>query len=691
MPLDYAPHRRSGKEARHRASLLLERVGLSGRSDHEPSQMSGGQQQRVAIARSLVNHPSLVLVDEPTGNLDSHTSDEILRMFQELNKEGITVILVTHDSKVAAYAHRTIRIADGLIEDDQTHDPHRDEQPIFRAHFGWASVASSFVEGGNGAMVFTAATKIPLVTHDLKLAGYTRWAAGIVDGFSIERVSDGDGVAPHRIDGGDLAAKSTHWMDDAPSIVFGGDGVDTLAGWNSSPIEVEAGDTAVGSGVAASAILSVADEEQRGEDPAAAGAAQAKLFSGETESNSRWTDTGIAGGNHSGLAGGNHSGLAGGNHSGLVGGNHSGLAGGNHSGLAGGNHSGEVSGNHNGRANLNRTQEIPSGDAGPKSPAFLRLSLFPPTVCTAMGALRRNKMRSALTALGVIIGVGAVIAMTEIGEGSKIAIQRTIATMGANMVLVIPGAAMTGGVSSGAGTVQTLKPQDTMEILRQCPAVSDVAPFVWARTQLIYGRRNWVPQTMAGTTPSYFAVRDWEVEEGEAFTDHDVTIGSEVCLIGQTVKRELFQDESPVGKDIRVRNVTFKVIGVFSAKGANMWGSDQDDILVAPWTTIKFRVNSSGAASTTVLSTALIAASAVNTLNVLYPGGEPLYPSPSALEVADTPQPVRLINVDSILVKAASPDEIPEAISEIEGLLRERHHLPPDRDNDFDTRNMSKT
>ena len=120
MPLDYAPRRPAGGEAARLAKVLLDRVGLADRTEHEPSQMSGGQQQRVAIARSLVNRPALVLADEPTGNLDSHTSVEILRMFQQLNAEGITVILVTHDPKVAAYAHRTIRIADGRVEGDET-------------------------------------------------------------------------------------------------------------------------------------------------------------------------------------------------------------------------------------------------------------------------------------------------------------------------------------------------------------------------------------------------------------------------------------------------------------------------------------------------------------------------------------------------------------------------------------------
>ena len=123
MPLDYSLHRRSSMEARSMAQTLLNRVGLADRVHHEPSQMSGGQQQRVAIGRSLINHPALLLADEPTGNLDSHTSIEILRMFQQLNAEGITVVLVTHDPKVAAYAHRTINIVDGKVEGEEINRP----------------------------------------------------------------------------------------------------------------------------------------------------------------------------------------------------------------------------------------------------------------------------------------------------------------------------------------------------------------------------------------------------------------------------------------------------------------------------------------------------------------------------------------------------------------------------------------
>ena len=147
MPLDYSPTRPHGSVLRQWGSALLERVGLADRAEHEPSQMSGGQQQRVAIARSLVNRPRLLLADEPTGNLDSHTSVEILRMFQQLNAEGITVILVTHDPKVAAYAHRTIRISDGLIEGDESHTPNG-RRGVCRPRFDRRVRSDRYGDGG---------------------------------------------------------------------------------------------------------------------------------------------------------------------------------------------------------------------------------------------------------------------------------------------------------------------------------------------------------------------------------------------------------------------------------------------------------------------------------------------------------------------------------------------------------------
>ena len=472
MPLDYALHRLPSGEARRLAKLLLERVGLADRLNHESSQMSGGQQQRVAIARALVNRPVLVLADEPTGNLDSHTSVEILRMFQQLNAEGITVILVTHDPHVAAYAHRTIHIRDGQIED-------------------------------NG-------------------------------------------------------------------------------------------------------------EPPRNSPAVAATAHPAALY----------------------------------------------------------------------------------GDASPPLRHRFPAVILPRTLQTALHALRRNRLRSALTALGVIIGVSAVIAMMEIGEGSKAAIQATIASMGANTVMIHSGASASGGVSQGMGSAVTLSPQDADEILRQCPSVAQVAPLVRARGQIIYGNRNWIPLQISGTTPSFLVVRDWDdFSEGEMFTEHDVRTASQVCVIGETLRRELFQDASPVGHEIRIQNVSFRIIGVLSRKGANMMGTDQDDIVLAPWTTLKYRVSGTVLASTASSNSASSggATSQVNTLSKLYPGSTPLFSVRSANQLVNTPQPVRFANVDHIYAKAASHQEIREAMDEITALLRERHRIRPDQPEDFHVTDMTET
>jgi ABC-type antimicrobial peptide transport system permease subunit len=180
---------------------------------------------------------------------------------------------------------------------------------------------------------------------------------------------------------------------------------------------------------------------------------------------------------------------------------------------------------------------------------------------TAVRALRRNVMRAALTTLGIVIGVAAVIAMMEIGNGSSLAIQRTIATMGAFNLLVFPGDRPAGGVSSGAGSSMNLTPLDAQAVLTECPSVSAAAPVVWARTQAVYGNRNWVPDNISGTTPAYLQVRDWtEMAEGESFTDRDVRNASKVCLVGQTIVRELFGGVSPLGKEIRLQRFASKTL-----------------------------------------------------------------------------------------------------------------------------------
>ncbi|HEY4233393.1 MAG TPA: ABC transporter permease [Lacipirellulaceae bacterium] len=559
MPLDYGLTAVSPAKAAERASELLTRVGLGHRLDHLSSQMSGGQQQRVAIARSLINRPALLLADEPTGNLDSHTSVEILQMFRELNATGITVLLVTHDQDVASYADRVIHIVDGVIDSDTK----TDGAGSGRAHIAHGSGNSN----GNGGI-------------------------GNGNGHSNGNGYGNGHVSPAKVAGAAVASRQL-----------------------------------VGAGVQ-TALLT--------DDPALWPAAEA---SPDASANFEATTVRPAPPQH--------------------------------------------------RA---RPRRVVS--------SFVA-ALFPPTVRTAANALRRNKMRSALTTIGIIIGVGAVIAMVEIGQGSKTALMQTMATMGANNLIVQSGAAASGGVSWGVGSQKTLTPGDCDEIAKQCENVSAVAPMIQIRGQVVRNNKNWTPMTILGTTPDYLVVRDWNsMESGDMFTDQDVRGNVKDCVIGTTIARELFDEgESPIGKDIRVQNVALRVVGVLSKKGANMMGMDQDDIVLAPWTTIKFRVsgnNTGGSSGGTTASSAAAGASistTTKTLNDLYPGTPgttALYPQQSSTQTTNSPQRVMFINVDQILAKAGTAETIPTAINEITSLLHERHHIRADQSDDFNLRDMSE-
>src|SRR4051794_15576127 len=214
----------------------------------------------------------------------------------------------------------------------------------------------------------------------------------------------------------------------------------------------------------------------------------------------------------------------------------------------------------------------------------------------AISALGRNIMRSALTTLGIVIGVGAVIAMVEIGQGSKAAVAQTIQSMGSNNLLIQPGTASSGGVSFGSGSVMTLIPGDADAILQECrPAVDSAALVVRARTQVVFGNKNWVPLYIYGTTPSFLDVREWALASGRRFTDQEVNAGADVCMVGQTLVRELFNNGPVLGQIVRINNHPMTVVGTLTRKGANMMGVDQDDIVLAPWRTIKFKVSGQSA------------------------------------------------------------------------------------------------
>ena len=314
------------------------------------------------------------------------------------------------------------------------------------------------------------------------------------------------------------------------------------------------------------------------------------------------------------------------------------------------------------------------------------------TFQTATRALRRNVMRSALTCIGIVIGIAAVIAMMEIGNGINTLNQQKIASLGANSLNIQPGSAATGGISFGAGSSMTLTPQDCDAIIRECSTLRGAAPQVGTNATIVYGNKNYVPQRITGTTPAYLDVREWEVDEGSCFTDQDVRNSSKVCLIGKTIERELFGDEECLGKELRLGAVNMKILGVMAKKGANMWGQDQDDVVICPWTTIKYRVSNKTSSSTASAAAASAGIStAVNTLNNIYPStAVQLFPVQSEVQQADTPQPVHFANINNIMAAADTTGDIPAAIAQITQVLRERHHLREDQPDDFQIMDMTE-
>jgi putative ABC transport system permease protein len=211
------------------------------------------------------------------------------------------------------------------------------------------------------------------------------------------------------------------------------------------------------------------------------------------------------------------------------------------------------------------------------------------TLLSAFRALRRNKMRSFLTMLGVIIGVGAVIAMLAIGQGAEYSVQQQINSLGTNMLVVLPGSQQTSGVRTTAGSATTLTEEDALAIQKECPAAALVSPGTRSGGQVIAGNMNW-STGIEGTGQDYLEVRQWKIEYGDFYTDQDIKSATKVCVLGKTVADNLFPDASPVGQTVRIRNVPFKVIGVLQKKGQNAMGQDQDDVIIAPYTSVMRRL-----------------------------------------------------------------------------------------------------
>jgi putative ABC transport system permease protein len=212
------------------------------------------------------------------------------------------------------------------------------------------------------------------------------------------------------------------------------------------------------------------------------------------------------------------------------------------------------------------------------------------TIMTALRILGRNRLRAGLTMLGIVIGVGAVIAMVSIGEGAKKAVQAQIATMGTNVIIIWPGSTTVSGVRGGQGGAVTLTVSDALDLKKKLPLLSDTG---WARRevmQIVNGNRNW-NGSINGISPSYLTIRDWSFSSGGPFTQADLDSAARVALIGQTIADNLFDPgEEPVGAVIRIRNVPFRVIGVLAPKGQSAQGSDQDDVIFIPFSTAERKV-----------------------------------------------------------------------------------------------------
>jgi putative ABC transport system permease protein len=209
---------------------------------------------------------------------------------------------------------------------------------------------------------------------------------------------------------------------------------------------------------------------------------------------------------------------------------------------------------------------------------------------SAFRALQRNKMRSFLTMLGIIIGVGAVIAMLAIGQGAEYSVKDQIASLGTNVLIILPGSQQQGAIRVGAGSMTTLTEEDAQAMQRDCPAVAFVSPGTRAMNQVIAGNLNWAT-VIDGEGAEYLEIRTWTVEYGDFFTDQDVKSAAKVCVLGKTVADNLFPDGDPVGQTVRIRNVPVRVLGVLGKKGQNAMGQDQDDIIIAPYTTVLRRLS----------------------------------------------------------------------------------------------------
>jgi macrolide transport system ATP-binding/permease protein len=453
LPLLYAASGLGHASARYeRARTVLDKLGLRDRERNTPGQLSGGQQQRVAIARALINQPSLLLADEPTGNLDTRNSNEIMQTLSALNREqGVTIIVVTHEPDVAAFADRVLTMRDGqIISDVKKAKPDKASRPS---------------AGATGKLVQTREPPPYVATSG--------------------------------------ASWPFAWM-----------------------------------------VMTAAAE-----------------------------------------------------------------------------------------------------------------------------AIWRNKMRSALTMLGVFIGVAALIVMVSVGQGANEAVRKEIARLGTNLVVILPGAATSGGARGGSGSASTLTIADVQAIRREAPAAGEVSYLIRQPGLIRYASQNWTTG-IQGVSSNYPPMTNWQIAAGRAITPEDERSAALVAVLGETVRRQLFGSfENPIGAMVQAKGVSLRVVGILDSKGQTSFGQDQDDLIMVPFTTAERKII--GVAAPSQQQTAI---------NWIYPTP----PNPYGL------QPRMIGFVNQIYVQAVDQTVIQAAISQATDILARRHRIRPGTTNDFSVRNLSQ-
>jgi macrolide transport system ATP-binding/permease protein len=453
LPLLYAMSGQGHARVRfERARAVLDKLGLRDRERNTPGQLSGGQQQRVAIARALINQPSLLLADEPTGNLDTRNSNEIMQALSSLNRDqGVTIIVVTHEPDIAAFADRVLTMRDGQIISD-VKNTRRDKAP-----------------------------------------------------------------RPAAEAAGDLLQTRE------PLAYVGSSGASWPFAWM--------------------------------------------------------------------------------------------------------------------------------------------------VVTAAAEAIWRNKMRSALTMLGVFIGVAALIVMVSVGQGANEAVRKEIARLGTNLVVILPGAATSGGARGGSGSASTLTVADVQAIRREAPAAGEVSYLIRQSGQIRFANQNWTTG-IQGVSPNYPPMTNWQIAAGRAITPEDERSAALVVVLGETVRRQLFGTfQNPIGATVQAKGVSLRVVGILDTKGQTSFGQDQDDLIMVPFTTAERKIL--GVAAPSQQQTAI---------NWIYPPP----PNPYGL------QPRMIGFVNQIYVQAIDQTGIQTAISQATEILARRHRIRPGTINDFSVRNLSQ-